>query len=181
MLLLAVLSRSWTRQPTAAAAARVTLRLIPALAADRQQPKPPAAAPASPRRTTSPAPAANRDALPIDAATAINAPSDSAGPPAPPASQPPPLDLTLRRGSLTPPSARSQALEDPRTNTPRTTPEQRLSTALDTRVIEEDLADGRKRFRRGASCIIVTPSRGAQLNPFDEGSARMPSLVSACP
>jgi len=188
-LLFAVLSRSWTRPLTVSAATRVTLRLIPALAADRQRPPPgaePRAAPAvtraSPRHTTTLAPASTRDASPLDAATAIHAPSDSAGAPAPPASQPPrQLDLSLPRGWATRPGARHPAIDDPRTNTARLTPEQRMAGAFDTQVIEEPMEDGRRRIRRGADCVIVVPSRIAQLMPFNEAAARTPSQVTACP
>lgn len=33
---------------------------------------------------------------------------------------------------------------------------------------EEDLGDGRRRFRKGAACIDVHGTHIAQLNPFDE-------------
>lgn len=99
-----------------------------------------------------------------------------------PASQPPrPLDLTLRRGDVTRPGARHPAIDDPRANTVRTTPEQRMTATLDTRVIEEDLGDGRQRFRQGDKCVIVRQSRIGQLRPFDDAAARSPSLVGACP
>jgi len=102
--------------------------------------------------------------------------------PALPASQPPrPLDLTVPRGFDTRGVARQPALDDPRANTARLTPEQRMARALDTRVVEESMEDGRRRFRQGASCVIVTPSRMAQLQPFDDAAARTPSTVSACP
>ena len=188
-LLFAVLTRSWTHPSTVSAATRVTLRLIPALAADRQQPPPgaepraaTAVAKASPRRTTSPAPASIRDASPLEAATAIHAPGDGAVAPALPASQPPrQLDLNLPRGWATRPGARHPAIDDPRTSTARLTPEQRMAGALDTQVIEEPMEDGRRRIRRGADCVIVVPSRIAQLMPFNEAAARTPSQVTACP
>ena len=187
-LLFAVLSRSWTRPLTVSTAARVTLRLIPPLAADRQPPPgaEPRAAPAvtqaSPRPSMTLAPASTRDASPLEAATAIQAPSDSAGAPAPPASQPPhQLDLSLPRGWATRPGARHPAIDDPRINTARLTPEQRMAGAFDTQVIEEPMEDGRRRIRRGADCVIVVPSRIAQLMPFNEAAARTPSQVTACP
>ena len=72
-------------------------------------------------------------------------------------------------------------VDDARANTARLTPEQRLAAALDTRVIEEDLGDGRRRIRQGANCVIVKPARIGQLTPFDEAAARMPALVGECP
>jgi hypothetical protein len=71
--------------------------------------------------------------------------------------------------------------DDPRANTARTTPEDRLVAALDTRVIEESFGDGRRRIRPGADCVIVTPSRIGQLMPFNDAAARTPATVGACP
>jgi len=188
-LLFALLTRSWTHPSTVSAAARVTLRLIPILPTNRQRPPPgaesrtaPAVARVSPRRSTTLAPASIRDASPLEAAPAIHAPSDSATAPALPASQPPrQLDLSLPHGWATRPDARHPAIDDPRASTARLTPEQRMAGALDTQVIEEPMEDGRRRIRRGADCVIVVPSRIAQLMPFNEAAARTPSQVSACP
>jgi hypothetical protein len=185
--LFALLGRSWMLRPTPPTAARVAVRLIPLSAPVRPQPP---AVPAP--RTTNPVSNNPRRTPPIAPAPVQVAPPESVGTPgmasggitfAPeaPASQPRPLDLTVRRGSPVPPEARNPALQDPRANTARTTPEQRMSAAFDTREIEESLGDGRRRIRQGSSCVIVTPSRAAQINPLDEQSARTPSLVSACP
>ncbi len=79
-------------------------------------------------------------------------------------------------------SARTQTLDDPRTASARpATPEARMAANFDTRLMKEELGDGRRRLRQGASCVIVTPSRVGQLMPFNEAAARTPSLVSACP
>lgn len=108
--------------------------------------------------------------------------ADAATPAAPPASQPPrPLDLTLPRGFATRPEARNPAVDDARSTSARTTPEQRMARSFDTQLVEESFGDGRRRFRRGDDCAIVSPSRIAQLMPFNEAAARTPSMVSACP
>lgn len=88
--------------------------------------------------------------------------------------------LTLPRGFATRPGPSHPAIEDARSNTARTAPEQRMARSLDTALIEESLGDGRRRFRRGDDCAIVRPSRIGQLMPFNEAAARSPSLVSAC-
>ena len=92
----------------------------------------------------------------------------------------PALNLTLppidRRREL----VRDPAIDDPRANRPRTTPEQRMARTFDTVVAEEDLGDGRRRLRRGDRCAVVTPSRVSQLMPLDDAAARTPSLVGAC-
>jgi len=108
--------------------------------------------------------------------------ADAAPPPALPASQPPrALDLSLPRGFATRPDARHPAIDDPRANSAHLTPEQRMARAFDTQVTEEPMEDGRRRIRRGDDCIIVAPSRVAQLMPFNDAATRSPSLVSACP
>jgi len=159
-----------------------TLRLLPW----RQAPQttteakstPPARGPRAPAAISVPAPSM----VVPDAPAAALTQADAAPLPALPASQPPrPLDLTLPRGWATRPDARHPATDDPRANTPRLTPEQRMAGAFDTQVIEEPMEDGRRRIRRGADCVIVTPSRIAQLMPFNDSAARTPSLVSACP
>ena len=97
------------------------------------------------------------------------------------ASQPPSLNLALPPDPARRANPRNPALDDMRGNTARTTLEQRMAGALDTRVIEEDFGDGRRRIRRGADCVIVQQSRIGQLMPFNEAAARTPSLVGACP
>lgn len=108
--------------------------------------------------------------------------ADASSLPALPASQPPrALDLTLPRGFATRSGARNPALDDARANSAHLTPEQRMAETFDTRVVEEAMGDGRRRLRQGANCVIVTPSRIAQLMPFNDSATRTPSMVSACP
>jgi hypothetical protein len=178
------------RQASRPTQAPTTLRLLPWRQPTPQQ-APDASTPAA-QATQARAPRVPRAPAPITtaapAATGTPAPSpaptqaDAAALPALPASQPPrPLDLSLPRGWATRPDARHPAIDDPRANTPRLTPEQRMGRTFDTQVIEEQMEDGRRRIRRGADCIIVAPSRTAQLMPFNDAAARTPSLVSACP
>ncbi len=165
---------------------RVTLTLRPSM----PRPTPAPAVRVSPDVAT---PSRRSAAAPVPRPTAARSPESitapiegrseaAASPPDAPASQPPrPLDLTLPRGYATRPGARNPAIDDPRANTARTAPEQRMTAALDTRVIEEDLGDGRRRFRQGDKCVIVRQSRIGQLMPFNDAAARSPSLVGACP
>ena len=165
---------------------RVTLTLRPSM-------RPPVPAPAIRVSPDAATPSRRIAAAPVPRPTDSHSPQSitpplegrseaAASPPDTPASQPPrPLDLTLRRSDVTRPGARNPAIDDPRANTARTTPEQRMTATLDTRVIEEDLGDGRRRFRQGDQCVIVQPSRIGQLRPFDDAAARSPSLVGACP
>lgn len=105
----------------------------------------------------------------------------AAGPPGPPASQPP-LDLVLPRGYALSPGSRNPALADPNANTARPSPGERMAATLgsDRRMVEEDLGAGRRRFRQGAECVIVTESRIGQLLPFNEGATRSPRLATGC-
>jgi hypothetical protein len=184
-------SADWrrARDNPATSKAPVTLRLLPwreparskptldadATARSRSAPRPIGAPPrARIDATTTAAPAIGQQA---DAITAPSPPASQALP----ASQPPPLNLALPPDELRRARSRNPAVDDPRTNTVRTTPEQRMATTLDTRVIEEDLGDGRRRLRRGDDCVIVKPSRIGQLMPFNEAAARTPALVGACP
>lgn len=170
----------------AAPVARVTVRLLP----PREVVSPPRIEAAV---STTPTAAAPAHAAAVHARPALTGPLtptpeaptqiDAAAAPLPalPASQPPrALDLALPRGFALRPEARNPAIDDPRANTARTTPEDRLAAALDTRVIEESLGDGRKRIRRGADCVIVTPSRIGQLMPFNDAATRTPASVGAC-
>ncbi|MBC8057532.1 MAG: hypothetical protein H7Y61_13235 [Rhizobiales bacterium] len=176
-------STSQPRKPTAPAMSTVRLRLLPSA--------PAAPAPALAREAKPAAAAAGTRGAPAPISLAVPSmpsPSSAASEPARadaaalPASQPQrQLDLALPRGFATRPDARNPALGDPRASSARTTPEQRISSALDTRVTEEDFGDGRRRFRQGENCAIVSPSRIAQLMPFNDAAARTPSVVSACP
>ena len=171
-----------TRQP-----ARVNLRLLPMPVAPspRTALLPPRAN--TPREQAAITPRRPADAPPPDtsAAAGITAPAEAtpvAGPPELPASQPPrALDLALPRGYATQPGTHNAAVDDPRANTARLTPEARMARRFDTQVTEEVIDNGRRRFRQGDKCVIVTPSRTTQLMPFSESAARIPSMVSACP
>jgi hypothetical protein len=172
--------------------AEVTLRLLPwrePSAAASTPPTPRAVEPAPIRppqgrvsQAITTAPPAATSAVAVVAPALASTQTSAAPMPGLPASQPPrPLELTLPSGYATRPGARNLAIDDPRANSARTTPEQRMAAAFDTQVIEEDLGDGRRRVRRGADCVIVKTSRIAQLMPFNEAAARTPSLVGACP
>lgn len=193
--LYALLRRStgWRlRHATEPACAPVTLRLLPwrkTLAqrapAEPEQMPTPANRPLTARAAitiTPPTSTAVSAVSAVNAGRAVNAQAETSTLPELAASQPPrSLDLTLPRGYADRPGSRNPALDDARAITSRTTPEQRMAAALDTRVVEEDLGDGRRRFRQGANCVIVKQSRIGQLMPFNEAAARTPSLVGACP
>ncbi|MCE2916716.1 MAG: hypothetical protein ACOVOT_07125 [Rubrivivax sp.] len=107
-------------------------------------------------------------------------PSDNATAPLRPASQP--LDLSLPRETLSGWRRRNPALDDPRSNSSRDSFEQRIAAALggDDRIVEERLADGSVRFRRGASCVIARPNRAETLDPFNKAFSPKPRPVEAC-
>ena len=105
-----------------------------------------------------------------------------------PASAPPnssALDLTVRPDFAARGQPPNPALDDPRANAARLDLAARMAATLgsDARVTEENLGDGRRRLRSGATCVIVTPSRAGQLDPFGQPAQRgsAPSLVSPCP
>lgn len=107
------------------------------------------------------------------------APQAAAAAPEPGASAPPrPLDLAIEPRRLEP-DVRSQALSDPRANS-RLTPEMRMARSLggDGRATEENLGDGRRRFRQNGRCLLSQPTRASQLNPF--GQVAMPNLIGEC-
>lgn len=178
-------SAGWrVRHAIEPARAPITLRLLP-----WREPLAPRAPPESkPMPTPMPTPAdrprSSRAAITITPSAWAPPMAQAEASPVPDlaASQPPrSLDLTLPRGYASRPGARNPAIDDTRAITARTTPEQRMTSALDTQVIEEDFGDGRRRFRQGANCVIVKQSRIGQLMPFNEAAARTPSLVGACP
>ena len=181
LLYLLLRGSTWRAQMPDAPTRAVALRLLP---------WPAGPAPAARESEAMPRPLARSApaAITLPSRTSVPAPdgarmqADASPEPALPASQPPrALDLTLPRGFATRPDARNPALDDPRANTARTTPEQRMAAALDTRVIEEDLGNGRRRIRQGDKCVIVQPSRIGQMMPFNDAATRSPSLVGACP
>lgn len=183
-------STGWRlRHATEPARSPVTLRLLPwrnTLAqrapAEPEQMPTPANRPLTARAAITIKPPTSTAVSAVNAGRAVNAQAEASTLPELAASQPPrSLDLTLPRGYADLPGSRNPALDDTRAITSRTNPEQRMAAALDTRVVEEDLGDGRRRFRQGANCVIVKQSRIGQLMPFNEAAARTPSLVGACP
>ena len=66
-------------------------------------------------------------------------------------------------------SVREQALNDPRSRGQHTSAETRMAQTLgsDDTLTEEDMGNGRRRFRKGAACVDVHDTRIAHLNPFD--------------
>lgn len=96
-----------------------------------------------------------------------------------------PLDLNLRRGTSSPSSVRapaSLATRDSRANSEHATFGEKLAEALgsDNRSTEENLGDGRIRFRSGADCVIVEESRAGQLDPMSQTSRPAPRAVKSC-
>ncbi len=47
-------------------------------------------------------------------------------------------------------------------------------------IIEERLADGTLKLRRGTSCVLVHPSRAATLDPFNEAFSKKARGVESC-
>jgi hypothetical protein len=161
------------------------VRAGPAAAVAEQAPAPAAA----PRRS---AVARSRDANAIQVPTAAAlpalppvfapqpAPADTAALPAPAASRP--LNLELPRDAQAAWRRRNPALDDPRSNSAKLSFEQRIVAALggDDRIVEEQLADGSVRFRRGTGCIIARPNRAQVLDPFNQSFSPKPRPVEAC-
>ncbi len=116
------------------------------------------------------------------------APATTAVTRAPTAISPPsvaPLDLTLRRSASSPTTARnpaSLATQDSRANSERTSFGEKLAQDLgsESRSTEENLGDGRIRFRSGADCVIVQESRSGQLDPMGQATRPAPRVVKAC-
>jgi hypothetical protein len=199
-LILMLLARPPAPTPAAGATPRVTLRLLPGPETDRRvtapgrwtppEPRPiagrraPALAGPVARGSTALAGPAAPGAAAFASGGATAEPGQPNAPPTPASHPERALDLTLRRGFATRPGARNPALDDPRSNTAGPAAGERMATTLgsDPTLVEESLGqDGRRRLRRGNDCVVVTPSRIAQLRPFDEAAARTPSLVAACP
>jgi hypothetical protein len=119
---------------------------------------------------------------------AVVAPTTTDVAPAPTATSPPlvgPLDLTLRRSASSVPLTRSPAslaTQDSRANSERASFGEKLAQDLgsDSRSTEENLGDGRIRFRSGADCVIVHESRAGQLDPMSQTTRPAPRGVKAC-
>jgi hypothetical protein len=177
----------WTdRAPRPARPVSPLLWLLPPPATPQ-----PAAEPARPRASTPP----QRSLQPPPEPPALTllpppAPASAEAVPTPPpaagvaSSTPPPLDLRLPTG----PNAswrrpRHPALDDPRVVRPRANGiEDRVAAALGggDEIIEEHLADGLMRFRRGSRCVLVWPNRAERVDPFNSSFSPKPRLVEAC-
>lgn len=179
---LGLLAALWTLRsprPDAPREQRLAVRLIPP-----RPPTPAAPAPQAPRRQT---PATPRTAAPAPAAVdvPVEAPMPAPAAVAPQAQPPeePPrmtLRLTLPPGYAASANARrNPALDDPRSNTPKPTPEDRIADATGGAGawVEEPvenhsqaigaLGDRRTVMRRGNTCIEVFRSRIADSDPFN--------------
>ncbi len=185
-LLLALLAHSGksTREPPARVSTkRVDVRLLP-----MADPAPTAARSKTPSTSSRREARATiaRDVVPESASiptapAAITLGSGQAAPlPQPAGSQSQqPLDLTLRHGAATPPSLREQMLADPRANSRGRTPEARMASTLgDAALTEENLGDGRWRFRQNGHCLEARPSRAGQLDPY--ANLPRPNLLGNC-
>jgi hypothetical protein len=96
-----------------------------------------------------------------------------------------PLDLTLRRSASSPPSTRSPAslaTQDSRANSERANFGDKLAQDLGSegRRTEENLGDGRIRFRSGADCVVTHESRAGQLDPMSQTTRPAPRGAKAC-
>lgn len=178
---LALLAVLWWHQPprqAAPAAARVTVRIV--------TPRP-----APPRATTSPPtpPRVAQPTLPAIVPPAFTPEGTSTAPlPAAPlpevaATAEPPrstLRLTLPPGyAASSAAARNPALSDPRSNTPRSTLEDRIADATggagawveepkdNHSLVVGALGDRRTVLRKGDTCMEVFRSRIADMNPFN--------------
>lgn len=115
-------------------------------------------------------------------ATAVGAASPAASTASGPAS-PAPLNLELPRAARTAassPSLIQRALNDPQANTQKLSFEKRMSADFDTVVTVEVLADGTRRIRRGADCVLAHPSRASHVDPFDRVHNQLHG-VEKCP
>lgn len=171
----------WRLGPAAPAEPPATpsswLRLLPAPPATGAEP--PANMLPAPRLRPVPPLAAQAITLPSPAqaglADTAPAPAAAVAPPAPP-SAPQALDLRLP-----PPALRGATpLRPPAEHRPRSV-ESTLSRDLaDGPLVEEDLGNGRRRFRQGRRCVEVRDSRMAQVDPFNQSVSPVPKQVEDC-
>jgi hypothetical protein len=91
------------------------------------------------------------------------------------------LRLELPRAALG--QRANPALADERHRAERTTLETRIRDATngvgDT-IVEDRLADGTLKLRRGTACVLVHPSRVASIDPFNEAFSKKARGVEAC-
>lgn len=187
----AVLLALWQYRPArldAPGPQRVTtVRLIEPTRRTARTPaaRPPAAPPprlaAQPREPVLPTPQALPAADPSAAATA-----EPTAPAAAPAAAEAPrmtLRLTLPPGAAASSSVRSQALNDPRSNTRRWTFEERIANAAAVTGdwVEERSSDGRMRRRRGDTCVETEESRIAMMDRFNESVAPRATKMTGKP
>ena len=88
----------------------------------------------------------------------------------------PTLNLILPRSASAAWHQRPQALDDPRSNTPRLTLEQKLAMAMggDGTWVEEMIDADRRRMRRGNLCVYLQRPAAAQLDPFHPANRHLP-------
>lgn len=119
-----------------------------------------------------------------EAAPPLEAPAPPPAPAQAAASEPPrPLDLRLPRRTPGITAQRNPALDDPRANTLRpATVDSRIAAALGgvDGIVEERLADGLMRFRRGNACVLVWPSRAERIDPFNSSFSPKLRGVEGC-
>lgn len=143
----------------------------PTLRAARPMPAPqPITVPAAP-----PADNAITSAPPGTATPSAAVPAASAAAPAttPAAS---PLDLRLPPGAQ-----RGTPLPGPAPQARPRSVESTLSRDLATGpLIEEDLGNGRRRFRQGQRCVETRDSRMAQIDPFNQSVSPVPKQTEDC-
>lgn len=86
------------------------------------------------------------------------------------------LNLILPRSASAAWRQRSQALDDPRSNTPRLTLEQKLAMAMggDGTWVEEMIDADHRRMRRGNLCVYLQRPAAAQLDPFHPANRNLP-------
>lgn len=199
---LALLTAWWDHRTPPRGGATVTtapqvswLRLLPAMAAppDPANPAPNPLPPAS-RRQPSAAPQAIRPPQPLptqappapgvaeaaqdrdrtDTAGGTPAASGSAARPA--RADPRPLDLRLP-----PPERRGSAPPGPRPTPAEISVESKIARGLaNGPLVEEDLGQGRRRFRQGTRCIETRDARMAQIDPFNQSVSGIPKQAEDC-
>lgn len=116
---------------------------------------------------------------PVAAGPTPTVPADSA------AAEPPrtTLRLTLPPGYAASASLRSEALNDPRSNTPRRTLEQQIANAAAVTGdwVTERTSDGRMRRRRGDTCVETEESRIASIDRFNQNVAPRAAMMTGKP
>lgn len=107
------------------------------------------------------------------------APAESARPAATAASAPAPLNLALPQGASAPWRQRSQALDDPRSNTPKLTMEEKLVMAMggNGQWTEEVIDADHRRLRRGNMCVYMQRSAASRIDPFHPAFRNLPWQV----